>query len=143
MFDFISEQFEMSRMGSSRDFQSFSFSDLPGKGYQSSCHVPSQASVQPSSESITSQIAYQKLLIKKVNKLRHPHALLVVGCRRGECANGCNLYSGNFQNLPKLKAHIPCVPAITFLGLYLTDLVTCFKMVYELVIQSISVCNSK
>lgn len=48
-----------------------------------------------------------------------------------------------FQNLPKLRAHTFCVPAIAFPGLDLADMFTCFKKTYGLVIHYSNVSNSK
>lgn len=103
----------------------------------------SQASVRPASESISSQVpvpAFQKPPTEKVKPRSSVPASLVKGWGRRECKLGHSL---RFQNLPKLKGYIPCVPVITFPGLYLTHLFTHFRMTYELLIYCSNVCNSK
>ena len=109
MFGFISAQFEMNRMGSSRVSQSFSFCHMPRNRLQSSCHPPSQASIQPSPEAIFPQflvIAYQTLLIEKV-KLKNFHVVLV-GWGRGDCKLVQSPWWIVFQNPPKLKCISLC-----------------------------------
>lgn len=118
-------------------------------GWHSGCPLWSRASAPPASESVFSQvpvIAAQKPPTEKVK----PGELLPCWWRgsgmrwgRGECILGHALWWTIFQNLPKLKGHIPCVPVVTSPGLYLTHLFTHFEMTYELLIYCSSVCNSK